>query len=147
MRCLVKIVARVCAISTSSPVLAATEQAPQAPTYLLRLVLGLALVLATVFVLGWLLKRLGGAMTGRSGPVRVIGSAPVGQRERVVLIEVGGEQLLVGVAPGSVRSLHVLAEEVAVNPATPDSDPDSVEGQSFRGQLQSIMRNATRRQP
>lgn len=147
MRCLGKIAAGICAISTSPLVLAATDQAPQAPTYLLRLVLGLALVLATVFVLGWLLKRLGGTMTGRSGPVRVIGSAPVGQRERVVLIEVGGEQLLVGVAPGSVRSLHVLAETVAVNPAPTESDPDSVGGRSFRGQLQSIMRHGTRKQP
>ena len=37
----------------------------------------------------------------------------MGQRERILLVEVGGEQLVVGVAPGRVELLHHLAEPVA----------------------------------
>ena len=32
----------------------------------------------------------------------------VGQRERVVVVEVGGSWLVLGVAPGQVRALHTL---------------------------------------
>ncbi len=91
---------------------AATESAPSAGAQLLRLVAGLIFVLALVFVLSRLLPRLGGrGLTGGRG-FRVVASLPVGQRERVVLLEVGNRQVMLGVAPGRVNTLHVLDEPV-----------------------------------
>lgn len=92
--------------------MAATETAPSAGVQLLRLIAGLVFVLAMVFVLSRLLPRLGGrALTGARG-FRVVASLPVGQRERVVLLEVGSRQVMIGVAPGRVNTLHVLDEPV-----------------------------------
>ena len=82
--------------------------------------LGLVLVLALLFGLAWLAKRFGLQRPLGGGNVRIVGSAAVGQRERVVVVEVAGDWVVLGVAPGQVRSLHVIdAERVADMPAAP----------------------------
>ncbi|MFJ2995080.1 flagellar biosynthetic protein FliO [Pandoraea sp. NPDC087047] len=81
---------------------------------------GLVLVLALLFGLAWLAKRFGLQRPLGGGNVRIVGSAAVGQRERVVVVEVAGDWIVLGVAPGQVRSLHVIdAERVADMPAAP----------------------------
>lgn len=82
--------------------------------------LGLVLVLALLFGLAWLAKRFGLQRPMGGGNVRIVGSAAVGQRERVVVVEVAGDWIVLGVAPGQVRSLHVIdADRVADMPAAP----------------------------
>ena len=44
------------------------------------------------------------------GGLRILGGLSMGARERVVLLQVGDTQLLVGVAPGRVQTLHVLEQ-------------------------------------
>jgi flagellar protein FliO/FliZ len=75
---------------------------------LIRLIVGLALVLGLIVGLAWLLRRTGGVGQHLGGQLRVLGGLSVGQRERVVLVQVGKTQLLLGVAPGRVQTLHVL---------------------------------------
>ena len=75
---------------------------------LLRATLGLALVLALIFAVGWLMRRIAPARGGAHGPLRIVGMQALGTRERVVLVEVGEQWLLVGVAPGSVRGIATL---------------------------------------
>ena len=58
---------------------------------------------------------------GNSQVIRYLGGIAVGQRERVVLIEVGGTQLLIGVAPGRVEKLHKLDTPIEVNTALSSS--------------------------
>jgi flagellar protein FliO/FliZ len=70
--------------------------------------LGLLLVLAMIAGAAWLLKRFSVQPGSGGGAIKVIAGAAVGQRERVVLVEVGGTWLLVGVAPGQVRALHTM---------------------------------------
>ena len=101
---------------------------------LLRLLVGLVVVLGTLFALAWVVRRSGAVGPGRGGAVRVLASAAVGQRERVVLLEVGTQQLLVGVAPGSVRTLVELSDPVAVS-ASGEAD-----GRAFASQLQGLLR-------
>ncbi len=70
--------------------------------YLLELVFALGLVVVCILLFAWLLKRLQG-VSGRSGSaMRVVGALSLGTRERVVLVQVGDRQVLVGVAPGRV---------------------------------------------
>lgn len=88
----------------------------------LQVVLGLAAVLAMVGAVAWLLKRFSAFHGTGSGLIRVVGGAAVGQRERIVVVEVGGTWLLVGVAPGQVRALHTMPRtEPAIAPAAPAS--------------------------
>ena len=73
----------------------------------LLVLLALALVVGMIFGAAFLARRFGGlGVLGATQRVRTVAVASVGQRERVVLLEVNGVQLLVGVAAGSVRTLR-----------------------------------------
>lgn len=73
----------------------------------LRVALALLVVLAAVFAAGWLSRRLRGGGPARGAELELLAQLPLGPRERAVLVRCGTQQLLLGVAPGSVRLLHV----------------------------------------
>lgn len=72
-------------------------------------VFALLLVIGLILGLGWLARRMPGFARGASNNgLRMVASLPVGPRERVVVVEVGHAQLLLGVGPGGTRTLHTL---------------------------------------
>lgn len=93
-----------------------TSPAPSGVESLGTVTLALALVLAVIFVAAWLLRRVRGLGRTGTGALDIIADLPVGQKERAVLIRVGTTQVLIGVAPGRVSTLHVLAEPVTIAP-------------------------------
>lgn len=110
-----------------APALAAEGAAPKAPALeplagggMFQLALGLFAVIALIVALAWLMRRMGGITGGQGGALRVLGGLSMGTRERVVLIQVGETQLLLGVAPGRVQTLHVLDRPL---PTQPPSQP------------------------
>lgn len=83
------------------------------PASPLNLILGIVFLLLLVVGAWWLIRRTGGMQWREPrSAMKVVAALSVGQRERVVLIEVGGEQLLLGVAPGRVNLLHRFEEPV-----------------------------------
>ncbi len=97
------------------------EAGPAVPSgSVIQVVIGLVTVLALLGGISWLLKRFSPLRGTGSGLIRIVGGAAVGQRERIVLVEVGSTWLLVGVAPGQVRALHTMPKsETAHTPDTP----------------------------
>lgn len=90
-------------------------------TGLLQAGLGLAVVLALIFLCAWAARRFGLQQAGGGRLLKVVSSAMVGQRERVVVVEIGGSWLVLGVAAGQVNALHTmpaqkLSESDAVSP-------------------------------
>ncbi|MEO8022688.1 flagellar biosynthetic protein FliO [Polaromonas sp.] len=77
----------------------------------LQAAFGLATVLALIFLCGWAARRLGLRQSGSGRLLKVVSSAMVGQRERVVVVEIGGSWLVLGVAAGQVRALHTMPAE------------------------------------
>lgn len=87
---------------------------------LLQAGFGLAVVLGLIFLCGWAARRFGLQQTGSGRLLKVVSSAMVGQRERVVVVEIGNSWLVLGVAAGQVRALHTMpAEKLAQAEATP----------------------------
>ena len=80
------------------------------PAYLLQSFGGLVIVIALILVLAMVFRRFGDAGLGTPGNMKVLGGISVGQRERLVLVQIGSKQLLVGVAPGSVNQVMVFDE-------------------------------------
>lgn len=79
---------------------------------LLTVVAGLALVLLLVFGCGWFVKRFSGMGGKSSGAIKVVAVLPVGTRERLAVVEVGGQQLLLGVTSQQITKLHAFDEPV-----------------------------------
>jgi flagellar protein FliO/FliZ len=74
----------------------------------LRMVLGLAAVLALLGATAWVSRRFRVSSRLRGGLIEVVSGISLGARERVVLLRVGSEQVLVGLSPNGMRTLHVL---------------------------------------
>ena len=93
------------------------------PAQLGQLLVGLLLVIGLIFALAWVVKRIQN-ITPRGGAViKLVASQALGPRDRLLLVQVGGEQILLGLTPGRISALHVLAEPVLLadaEPATPE---------------------------
>jgi flagellar protein FliO/FliZ len=90
------------ASSTSSPI------EPSFAGGLAQTIFGLAIVLALIWGAAWLLRRLNVGAPSAGSAIRVLASQAIGQRERVVLVEVADQWLVLGVAPGQVNGLATL---------------------------------------
>lgn len=73
----------------------------------------LALIVVLVLILGcaWLLRRVQQGQGYGSIPIRVIGSQVVGQRERIMVVDVEDQRLVVGVTPSSINLLTQLEQK------------------------------------
>lgn len=100
---------------------------------LLETLFGLLIVLACIAFLAWLLRRTGRFQTTANGEMKIITSLALGPRERAVLLQVGEQQILVGVTSQNVQTLHVL--EAPVNTSTIKSPSNT----SFSEKFQHIM--------
>ena len=81
--------------------------ASETATSMLTMLLSLVLILGGFVAVAWLARRYLPGL-GAQGVVKVVGTTPVGTRERVVVVEVDGTWLLLGVGGGNVRLLHTL---------------------------------------
>jgi len=91
----------------------------------LQVILSLLLVLAAVVLVGWILKRINLPQQGAGNALKVVSGVAVGQRERIVLVEVNDTWLVVGIAPGCVNALHTMPKGAlpsASNVATGDDN-------------------------
>jgi flagellar protein FliO/FliZ len=109
---------------------------------LLRVSVALLLVLAAVFAAAWFSRRMHGVGSARSAALEVIAQLPLGPRERAVLVRVGTQQVLLGVASGNVRALHVLpAAEIAAPDAAHASGPTDAAALSMASAPQPTFRS------
>ena len=98
---------------------AASTAAPVGAGGLASVTLALLVVLAAIFAVAWVARRVRGMGNRVGNAIDVLADVPLGPKERAVLLKVGAEQVLIGVAPGRVSALHVLREPVEVTkPAT-----------------------------
>ncbi len=72
----------------AKPVVPVAPAEVVSPGSMLQFALGLAVVLGLIVAAGWFMKRLSLGPSA-SGMIKVIAGAAVGQRERVVIVEVG----------------------------------------------------------
>ncbi|MFA5678500.1 MAG: flagellar biosynthetic protein FliO [Pseudomonas sp.] len=99
---------------------------------LVQMGLGLMVVVGLIFLLGYLMRRVGPLAPQGGQHIRLISSYPLGPRDRLALVEVGGQQLLLGISPGRITTLHVLDEPVV--------DDSSAASSDFARKLQAILK-------
>lgn len=75
------------------------------------MVLALFAVLAVIVVLASLLKRFNLKFQGASG-MKVLSSVSLGAKERLVIVDVGGQKLLLGVTQQRIECLKELPSDI-----------------------------------
>jgi len=109
------------------PTLAAEPAASMSSTgmgsQMTKLLVGLLLVIGLIFLLAWLLRRVQQINPRSNQAIKLISSHALGPRERLVLVQVGSEQVLLGLSAGRITPLHVLEEPVHL----PDAEPANPE--------------------
>lgn len=112
-----RVIGALCLISLAFPALAKTPQlaSPVSAGDILRVFIGLIAVVATLFAVLWLFKRLGGTSGRGRGNMRILASLPLGHRERLLLVQVGGTQLVIGVTAQEVRLICRLEDPVTIS--------------------------------
>jgi flagellar protein FliO/FliZ len=77
-----------------------------------QLLLGLVVVLAVIVALAWVVRRIQQAAPRGNQVIDIVSARALGPRDRLVLVQVGDEQVLIGVSPGRISTLHVMKEPV-----------------------------------
>jgi flagellar protein FliO/FliZ len=101
----------------------AAEPSTNVALDLFKVLIGLVVVLGLMAGSAWLLKRLGVAKAASGSTIKVVGGVSVGHRERVLVLEVADQWIVVGVAPGRVSSIANLPRQEQALPA--DNQPAS----------------------
>jgi flagellar protein FliO/FliZ len=83
--------------------------------------LALLAVLAAIFALAWLMRRLRTLQGQDPRAIEIIAQVALGSRERAVLLRVAGSRVLVGLGGGVVNTLLVVGGDAAPQPGADDA--------------------------
>jgi len=95
----------------------AADQPPGSTGSMFQMLFGLIVVLGVMVGMVWLLKRTGVAGKPAGSVMRVVGGVSVGNRERILVVEVADEWIVVGVTPTNINALSTMPRQDA--PASP----------------------------
>lgn len=126
---------------SSAPVLYQNSNSPKigSGAHLLNVTLGLALIVGLILGISWFVKRFSqGAFAGNSY-LKIIATMPLGTRERIALIDAGGKQLLIGVTPTNINTLHVFEVPVTRPAGGGGDDSGDINSSEFGRKLMAIL--------
>ncbi|WP_226570745.1 flagellar biosynthetic protein FliO [Mangrovibacter yixingensis] len=111
-------------------------------TSLVQVSAALCVIIVLILGIAWFAKRFG--FTPRHGSARglkVTASVTVGQREKVVIVDVENARLVLGVTPTQITHLHTLPPSVPDEEETHgDGSPESRQPHSFQDALKTILK-------
>ncbi len=112
---------------------------------MLQTAIWLLVIVGLILLLAWAVRRFTNIGPKSAGAMRVLSALPVGNRERIALVQVGDRQILIGVAPGHVSTLHVFEEPIAPqNAVAPYGSSGAQETHGFGQVLRNTLRTAGR---
>lgn len=72
-------------------------------------------VLLLIFAVAWLLRRLQQSQSNGRAYLKIVSILPLSTKERVILVQAGDEQVLMGVSSAGIQHLHTLKEPIDPN--------------------------------
>lgn len=86
--------------------------------HLVNVTLALMGIIGLIFAISWFVKRFSQGAFSANPHIKILSAMPLGTRERIVLIEAGGQQLLLGITSTNINTLHVFESPVVVDSKT-----------------------------
>lgn len=117
------------------------SQALKPSDYLGQLALSLGFVLVMIFIAAWLLRRFSQLPGMKGQHIRILSAMAVGRQEKLLLVQVGKEQMLIGVTPNKITLLQTLAEPVAVA----DNEQHAYSNNAFSKWFQDALKQARKK--
>lgn len=116
---------------------AATEvDSPGLPLWsFVQTIFALIVVIGLMLATAWAARKLAGEKKFGNDVIKMVGGITLGPRERIMLLEIGEEWLVVGVIPGQIRTLHRLPKG-----NLPAQNTSSPVNKSFADWLQGMSR-------
>ncbi len=102
--------AQALAQAESVPALAAPMTSSQ--DQLIQVCLALMAVLALIYALAWFVKRKQGVHGMGNLAMKTVAVLPMGVKEKIILVEVGGKQILLGMTPSNINTLATFDEPI-----------------------------------
>ena len=107
--------------NATSTVATASTSTTSTAGNLMQVTLGLMVVLGLMAAAAWALRRFNMAKGHNAAQIKIIGGVSVGNRERVMVVEIADQWIVVGVAPGRVNALATMAKQETT--IIPDAAP------------------------
>jgi flagellar protein FliO/FliZ len=85
---------------------------------MLQVVLSLIVILGLIIGAAWFAKRFMLTSTHNGTTIKMLGGVNLGGRERVMLLEIADQWIVVGVAPGQVNTLATMPRQSLPNTQT-----------------------------
>jgi flagellar protein FliO/FliZ len=105
---------------------AAPETAAISPTTgLLQIFLGLIAVLALMGAAAWFFKKIGPVNSGNKIPVKIVGGVSVGNRERIMVVEIADQWIVVGVTANQINTLSTMPKQEKLGEEILSSAPEN----------------------
>ena len=90
----------------------AALSSPLGLSSLMGLGASLVLVVGAILFVGWFYSRVRGVNVGGSKVINILAAQALGPKERIIVVQIGGKQIAVGVTPSSLQALHVFETPV-----------------------------------
>ena len=92
----------------------------------------LSAIVALIFILAWFFKRTGLSPNSGNQVIKIISAVALSHKEKIALIEVGNQQVLIGVSPGNIQKLLVLDTPVKMDEKSMGSVSSPFSSQLFK---------------
>lgn len=103
-------------------------------SYYLQVMFALFLIVALIIAAAWFVKRLNFTSMKSMGSLKIESSLPLGQKEKLIILRVENERILLGVTPHQINFLHKLT---SANYS--DEDQTKLEPKNFAEKLNTLL--------
>jgi len=97
------------------------KKEPAAPMDALSVSLGLIFILLLIFLLAWIMRKAGYSQLSGKGYLSILATLNLGQKEKIALLKVGRQQILIGITANQINTLHVLDEPLDIKELQADA--------------------------
>ncbi len=110
---------------------------------IIQIIMGLFVVLMMIMGAAWLMKRYSGLGGVSNADLKIVAGISVGQREKIVVVQAGDTQVLVGIAPGNIQTLHVLENNISIGDGVKIKVSDAEGSNGFMAHLKQQVKKRT----
>ena len=106
---------------------------------LMQTIFGLLVVLAALALFAWAMKRFGPRPQAGAAGLRIVGALNLGGRERLMVVEIGDQWIVVGASPGRVNALATMPRQDSAVSGTLQPHPHVAPASSFADWLKQTI--------